>query len=212
MHYLLGHAKEEYGPCRIPANGSEQELKVDYGQAYENVRIRNGYSRLPPEEAAALRLKLQSENHDYAKDFGAYSAEEVNEAVEYLRHLFSQQPGFQYSVIERGVVACFMLKARARVIASQFDMPDVDVVEVLGERGMAVNMKQVMQYASEVAESLFKYWNNLDEWKTSLTSTRLSSNAFATLLNVSQQQLRSMDPYVCQTESNYEQMSVKSSC
>jgi hypothetical protein len=39
VHYLLGHQEKEHGKFRLPLNGKEIELKIDYGVAYEKVRL-----------------------------------------------------------------------------------------------------------------------------------------------------------------------------
>jgi hypothetical protein len=39
VHYLLGHGEKKHGKFRIPLNGEEIELKIDYGEKYEKVRL-----------------------------------------------------------------------------------------------------------------------------------------------------------------------------
>jgi hypothetical protein len=39
VHYLMGHGEKKHGPFRIPLNGEEIELKIDYGEKYEKVRL-----------------------------------------------------------------------------------------------------------------------------------------------------------------------------
>jgi hypothetical protein len=39
VHYLLGHQEKEHGTFRLPLNGEEIELKIDYGDKYEKVRL-----------------------------------------------------------------------------------------------------------------------------------------------------------------------------
>jgi hypothetical protein len=39
VHYLMGHHEEHHGAFRIPLNGEEIELKIDYGNKYEKVRL-----------------------------------------------------------------------------------------------------------------------------------------------------------------------------
>jgi hypothetical protein len=39
VHYLMGHGEKKHGKFRIPLNGEEIELKIDYGEKYEKVRL-----------------------------------------------------------------------------------------------------------------------------------------------------------------------------
>jgi hypothetical protein len=39
VHYLMGHSEKKHGNFRIPLNGEEIELKIDYGVKYEKVRL-----------------------------------------------------------------------------------------------------------------------------------------------------------------------------
>lgn len=39
VHYLMGHGEKKHGNFRIPLNGDEIELKIDYGEKYEKVRL-----------------------------------------------------------------------------------------------------------------------------------------------------------------------------
>jgi hypothetical protein len=44
VHYLMGHGEKKHGKFRIPLNGEEIELKIDYGEKYEKVRLEKDIS------------------------------------------------------------------------------------------------------------------------------------------------------------------------
>jgi hypothetical protein len=44
VHYLMGHGEKKHGEFRIPLNGEEIELKIDYGETYEKVRLEQDIS------------------------------------------------------------------------------------------------------------------------------------------------------------------------
>ena len=63
VHYLLGHSQQSQGSLVIPSNGVPMEVFVSYGDEYELVRLRKGYSFLD-DGAEKDRLLQEIANED----------------------------------------------------------------------------------------------------------------------------------------------------
>ncbi len=119
LHYLLGHAEEANGPLRIEANGIEQEIFVDYGNEYENVRLREGFSRNPVEESQAME-RLTKDEEEYLQEVDTYTANEVQHTIEFFDSMLDFKRELDESVVERMVVMGILIKRRARFIMEEF--------------------------------------------------------------------------------------------
>ncbi len=90
MHYYLGHSYLGQGCLVIPNDGTEVELKVDYGEKYESVRVRKGYSRLSGRQLKIEEKKISTYEKDMLNDLNKITAEEVLEAQHFLVKLHSK--------------------------------------------------------------------------------------------------------------------------
>jgi hypothetical protein len=90
MHYYLGHSYLGQGRLVIPNDGTEVELKVDYGEKYESVRVRKGYSRLSGRQLKIEEKKVATYEKDMLDDMNKLTAEEVLEAQNFLVKLNSK--------------------------------------------------------------------------------------------------------------------------
>jgi hypothetical protein len=91
VHYLLGVIDEKETKMSIPTNG-ENEVFVYYGEHYENVRLRKGYSRLGAKEKQKRLKELEGEDSEHLDDIERnYSVENVTDCVDYLESLYSDK-------------------------------------------------------------------------------------------------------------------------
>lgn len=137
VHYLLGHAKESQEKFVIPTDGSEIELFINYGAAYEKVRVRKGYSFLPEEERGDILEELDNEDISDVNEMDNFQAAEVEAAANYLFGLFSTEDSSKFAgdVIERALTCAAVLQRRAqRLILEPED----------NEMPSEVNLKRVL--------------------------------------------------------------------
>ena len=94
VHYLLGvayhgvwedfqHGMEQFNL----RSGNEVEIFVNYGEGYEDVRIRKGYSTLPEEIKSKRLFQISNNQETYLDDIDEYSKEEIAKATDFfLQH------------------------------------------------------------------------------------------------------------------------------
>jgi hypothetical protein len=120
LHYLLGHAEQANGPLRIEANGIEQEIFANYGDEYENVRLRKDYPRNPVEESQAME-RLTNDEKEYLQEIDTYTANEVQHTIQFFNSMLDFNRGeLDESVVERMVVVMILIKRRAIFIMEEF--------------------------------------------------------------------------------------------
>jgi hypothetical protein len=119
VHYLMGHHEKAYKSFKIPLDGPEIELFIDYGAKYEKVRrnqcrayrpfslvalthhaylphlqvrVRKGYSRLRKKgELDSMKRSLAADDSDVVKEIKAYSADDVDKSIEFLECLYNNE-------------------------------------------------------------------------------------------------------------------------
>ena len=158
LHYLLGHAEEAHGDFKLLPDGLEREIFVDYGDGYENVRLRKGFSRLPQAEAAKRLENLETEELEYLQEIETFNAEELSSSIAFFHSLLttgSEGTGarqFEDYFFERSLILAVLLKKRSRDLADEFaDMEgddesfcdngvtDVDLLKMVDEAGRLIN-------------------------------------------------------------------------
>lgn len=128
VHYLLGHAHESQGDFVLPSDGTEVEVFVNYGDNYERVRLRNGYSFLPDQQDESLKT-IEQEDVTDVKEMKSFGPFDVSVCVEFMLALFSQEAEFKTETIRRALVCAAMLQRRARkllVVGSDDDDSNED--------------------------------------------------------------------------------------
>eukprot|EP00980_Cylindrotheca_fusiformis_P000677 scaffold167_cov110-Cylindrotheca_fusiformis.AAC.5 len=129
VHFLLGVVDEQETKFSIPTtttgdDGSGVEIFAHYGDGYENVRLRNGYSRLRNAEERAERMEqLNGEDSEHEVDIEQnYSAEDVSDCVNYLKNLYSSNNNnssiqrISLKVRERSYTILLCLQKRCRTL------------------------------------------------------------------------------------------------
>ena len=97
----------------MPSDGTEVEVFVNYGDNYERIRLRNGYSFLPDQKDELLKIIEQEDIMD-VKDMNSFGALDVSACVECMLTLFSREAHFKTEMIQRALVCAAMLQRRAR--------------------------------------------------------------------------------------------------
>ena len=100
---------------------------MDYGPDYESVRVRKGYSRLPPDEATE-KLKHMEENEEaeYLTEIRSYSMHELKSSIEWILGVFDPTkpviPSQEFKW--RSLLVAILMKMRVRAIEKEFaDLP-----------------------------------------------------------------------------------------
>jgi hypothetical protein len=141
LHYLLGHAGKDDAPFRLIADGdTEIEILYDYGASYESVRIRKGFTRLSPDDAAKRLKDLEKDEPKYLEDIESYSISDVSSCLEYLWDVIvtEVQREFGNEFILRSLVVSILLKARARSVKNDITGLGA-ILEVVTNLGHLVN-------------------------------------------------------------------------
>jgi hypothetical protein len=130
VHYLLGFGNN-MGRRDFVVNDEEQELFVYYGEKYENVRLRKGYSRLSMAKKKRRLKILEGEDLDYLKDIEInYSAENVKDSVEFFDQLYSKKERCVSPLVsERSLKILRSLEKRCQIILDSDGADDMEHFE-----------------------------------------------------------------------------------
>jgi hypothetical protein len=197
VHYLLGHDETPSGPFRLACDGSEIEIFIDYGEAYENVRCRKNYSRLPPEELEQKMKELQADEIDYIREISTYNPDQIKDCIHFFHDLFCPELHFDSSVVDRALLVVLLLKARACDIAS-----GNRIEQGWGGRRQSDvrQMKQVAKTAGKLVQYLYGYWNNAVGLKQSLLSQSLYVSVLEHVFKMQADDLKNMPAEVFLTK------------
>jgi hypothetical protein len=157
LHYLLGHDEQRHGPFRIKADGKEQEIFIDYGARYENVRLRKGFARKQVDETEAL-ARLKDDERDYIDEVATYSANEVKDSVKFLEKIASVERGLKQSVIERIVVVTILLKHRAENILREF--ANLTEEDSICDNGATDLDEKIVESCDKLLRRVCRLWGN----------------------------------------------------
>lgn len=115
VHLLLGHANESQGNFVVPCDGRAREVFMSYGDGYEKVRVRKGYSFLPDEPLDVVT------DGDVLGAMNEFGAAEVKKAVDYLFLVFSKHEAFEFAgnVLERALLCAAVLLRRSQELLVQ---------------------------------------------------------------------------------------------
>jgi hypothetical protein len=115
LHYLLGREPTQ-GALSLPFR-KWIELKIDYGDTYENVRIRKGYSRLPGDKLYPQKEGLDKEDSRTLEDILAWSVDDLESGLAFLESLtyVNLEPG----LLIRSMVFTVHLYERLRLVKEE---------------------------------------------------------------------------------------------
>jgi hypothetical protein len=161
LHYLLGHDEESQGPFRLLADGVEKEIFIDYGPRYENVRVRSGYSRLPPDKATELLEMLQKEEDEYLDEIRSFSASELRSSIDFFYRLLKAGRPLNYCFVERSLIVVILLKKRAGAILEEFSgLATADPESFCDNGATTIDLPKMVSDAGGLVTRLFDQWGN----------------------------------------------------
>lgn len=118
VHYLLGVADGSTS-FSLPANDSEREIFINYGLDYEHVRVRKGYSTLPPDELAQQQLKANDEDAEYITEILQFEIDDVAQGLAFMISLIKQGNAcFDAAMLQRALTVTALLQHRAKILMS----------------------------------------------------------------------------------------------
>jgi hypothetical protein len=180
VHFLLGHEDDSNGKLQLPADGKTlTEVSIDYGSKYEYVRIRKGYSRLPPEECLPKIQQMERDEHEYIREIRTFSCSELNDANEFFSRSFQDAAAFgRDETRERALCVAILLKTRAQAILSEFANLDVDSESICDNGVTSLDVKDLVSAFDNLILTVCKQWERPEEMREDL----LRKELFADLL------------------------------
>jgi hypothetical protein len=124
LHYLLGHVGQDQGPFRLEV-GKEIEILVDYGDSYENARIRQGYPRQKL-DALDARQRLKQDELEYLEEVNTYTADEVKSMKRFFLGVLESKKNLEREVAGRMIFVLLLLMKRNKTILREFEGVDED--------------------------------------------------------------------------------------
>lgn len=139
VHYMMGYGEESHGTFCLPIDGTEVELKIDYGSSYERIRVRKGYSRVSPEQQAKHKEQIKREDEDFPEVIGTLTANQVNESVKFLEDLLNLKPDFQWEreMAERTLLVAILLLVRLKSMIQELQDVANKMDESAGNRDIS---------------------------------------------------------------------------
>jgi hypothetical protein len=119
LHYVLGHEREDQGPFRLKIS-EEIEIFIDYGERYEDVRLRQGYPRDAVDEAEARRL-MRDDELEYLREVDSYTGDEVKSILRIFSRALENLNELGREAIQRSILVLLLLKDRAKNIYIEFE-------------------------------------------------------------------------------------------
>ena len=164
LHYLLGHG-HGCGTFQLPADGvTETEIFMDYGVEYESVRVRKGYSRLPPEEAAAILKNLEeNEENEHLAEIRSFSINDMKSFLKWLISVFEPTqrviPSQDFKL--RSLLVAILMKMRVRAIENEFaDLPEGESDHHFGGWSDVDTRESVKKDIDKIVSLLFEGYND----------------------------------------------------
>jgi hypothetical protein len=143
------------------ADGVEKEIFIDYGPGYENVRVRSGYSRLPPDKATKLLETLQKEEDEYFEEIQSFSASDLRSSIDFFYRLLTAGRPLNYCFVERSLMVVLVLKKRARAILEEFSgLTRADPESFCDNGATTIDLPKIVSDAGGVVTRLFDQWGN----------------------------------------------------
>lgn len=181
VHYLLGHGNEGDGPFTLRANGVEEEIFIDYGEAYEDVRVRKNYSRLPQAQADERRRQMDEDHKELLEELKTYNAAEIIQCVNFLmRDVFYPSRKYPAAVVVKALLVAVLFRKLAESFVEDFaSISDATGEEEVEGESVCLNgysrdrMEMVIQKSKNLIKMLFKFCNSWHQIKQILMSKEM---------------------------------------
>jgi hypothetical protein len=173
VHYLIGH-RDDNDPDFTLVPGMEPiEVKVDYLEAYEKVRIQKGYSRLP-EIDRLKREQTAFDDYETLKDILLWSVNEILGCLQYLEDLdLSKSCEVNVDCRKRCLVFAVQMIRRLRNVEKEFESNDFDIeTDSYCDNGyLALHKVDAVSRTKRFIRSLCNMWESADDALDSLLSS-----------------------------------------
>lgn len=171
LHFLLGHSESMQGTFCVPANSREIELFVNYGVAYEKVRIRKGYSFLSDVEKGAILELIAHEDACNVKEMDKLGKVDSRACVKFLFELFHMKEKSQFmpEVVQRALTCAVVLQRRAQLKGgNDKDLKNIRelvsvLVDMLGDEQHGLKELQTAGNFEQLLRTVFELHRFSDE-------------------------------------------------
>jgi len=179
VHYLLGHAYDSE-PFRLPADGTQIEIKIDYGPKYEKVRVAQGYPRAGRDEQKKLQKLIEDDDYDFIKDIPNSSAIQLIDDIRFLRAFGMDPASLPYATRVRLllVAASFVV----RLVAIKKEMETSDEEDICDNGYSLLEADQTLEKARAIVRGLVKTWPTPDSLQASLFAVGLYFSALEKII------------------------------
>lgn len=180
VHYLLGHANKCQGDLVIPCVTKEQEVFINYGDGYEEVRVRKGYSFLKDEEKRKhFQTIIEQEDVANVKEMDSFTLQEIQACVSFFANLLltsgdnNTECSMTRDVVLRSLTCMVVLHRRAWQFFLQEQQHDAES----GGGGGGVDTKLSLELASaNVIQVLSEMMDNTTAIKEELQALLSAGN------------------------------------
>lgn len=100
--------------------------QIDYGESYEAIRVKNGYSRLSQAALKKEKASLISSDADAAAKFSEYSAATVHDVLHFLEKLFIPKVRWNKDKLQRALILSVLILCRVKSIQKEFQDFDTE--------------------------------------------------------------------------------------
>ena len=166
LHYVLGHERQDQGTfvleCSDDDHEVDMEIFVDYGDKYENVRLRQGYPRLSIDDAEKERL-LKKDEIEYLQEINTFNANEVKSTLGLFASMLQEREKLNAKVILRTILVLLLLKRRIHDIFVEFEgiRDDESVCDNGGRDTVAV--VETIRHSTKLIEYFVNEWGNSED-------------------------------------------------
>ena len=178
VHYLLGHGDKEDEPFTLQANGVEREVFIDYGESYEDVRVRKNYSRLSQQDADKRRRELDLDYKELLDEVKTYNASEIIQCVNFMmRDVFFPNRKHPVSLVMRALLITVLFRKMAESYLEDFaTLPGTnedDTASVCTNGFSQDRMEMVVKKSQNLIKVLFQFCNSWHQIKEILVADEI---------------------------------------
>jgi hypothetical protein len=149
VHYLLGVPKKH---LILPTDGTSSELFINYGPAYERIRIRKNYSFLPPSKQLEQVKSIAQENAEFLEELGTFQDVEVTSCIKFVTDMVLGTdklllPG---EFVPRALCVALALRHRGLLLLEN----------IRRESPWSTNLRHVVEQFNVVVKTLLEHRND----------------------------------------------------
>ena len=185
VHYLLGHLEEHYGTLSIAADGIPREVFIDYGDNYEDFRIRKNYSRLPRSQSEPrLRELLENDHLEELDQLSSLNMVEVTDCIDFLeKDWYNPNRQYPVSVVTRALLALMVLKQKLNDFIDALPPDEMHIGPHHNtDLGPRAKLEVPSKKAQRLIQCLYKYWNCCYRLKDTLVGDKVYTTSLEKIL------------------------------